>query len=239
MAILDKKSIGDVESDVLKYLKFFEFPGVQVSLKGSSQFKALKYKSDYDLLISIPRDRKPADVFNNLKTILENIEKDTNIFFIELKLHCKDDKKIRFHKKDPFHFTEFENVYGNLKFFKLDCVMCIKNKLYEVSCLYNFTPEEYLTKQDIIKNINEDIDEYRAEGNYYKVLKRMFSIAYLQQNVALCDFLMRIFNSTLGKTYEQICNMVAIKLLDEYYKTDTPVQRRIKQNLKLLKINAG
>ena len=80
MAILEKKTLDEVDDDVLKYLKFYEFPGTNISLKGSAQFKALKYRSDYDILISIPRDIKPADVYNNLKTIIENMEKDDNIF---------------------------------------------------------------------------------------------------------------------------------------------------------------
>ena len=145
MAILDKKTLDEVDDDVLRYLKFYEFPGVQISLKGSAQFKALKYRSDYDILISIPRDIKPADVFNHLKTILEKMEKDTNIFFIELKLHGKDDKKFRVHPRDPFHFTEFEQHYGNLKFFKIDTVICVKNKLYETSCVYTLTTSEFLS----------------------------------------------------------------------------------------------
>jgi hypothetical protein len=59
--------------------------------------------------------------------------------------------------------------------------------------VYNFITEELMKKEDIIKNIKEDIEEYKAENNYYKVLKREFSLAMLNNNVALSEFLIRIF----------------------------------------------
>lgn len=236
MAILEKKTLDDIDDDVLKYLKFYEFPGTNISLKGSSQYKHMKYRSDFDILISLPREIKPADVFNNLKTIIENMEKETSIFFIELKLHCKNDKKFRVHPNDPFNYTEFEKYYGQLEFFKIDAIVNARNRLLETSCVYKIRSGEFLAKDDVMKDVEQDIVEYKAEGNYYKVLKRMFSIAVLQNNIVLCDFLMRIFNSKLGHTYEKICNMQAIKLLQEYYRDDKVALRQIKQNIRLLKI---
>lgn len=151
---LEKKDFTSVDDEVQKYLKYFEISGTAINLKGSSQYKALKYKSDYDLLISIKREAiQPAFIFNSLRQMIDKIKTDQNVFFIELKLHCKDDKKIKYHHKDKLSYSDFENYYNQLKFFKVDLIICIKNKLYEASCIYNFISEELLKKEEVIKDI--------------------------------------------------------------------------------------
>ena len=50
------------------------------------------YRSDYDVLVQVRKDRPPAETFNNLKKSLEKIEKDPNTYFIELKLQTETEK---------------------------------------------------------------------------------------------------------------------------------------------------
>lgn len=83
------------------------------------------------------------------------------------------------------------------------------------------------------KHIKDDIEIYLAEGEYWKVLKRWFSIYFLYNNVESIEFLVRVFNSELGKLYEKVCNLQAIELLYEFYKDDR-VLEKIQQNLKLV-----
>ena len=90
---------------------------MQMKIKGSSVYKNLLYRSDYDILISVKKSTPAAEVLNNLKTVLEKIDKDNNTFFIELKLQTKEDTKIRFYHHDTFSFTEFDKYYSQLKFF--------------------------------------------------------------------------------------------------------------------------
>jgi uncharacterized protein (UPF0335 family) len=63
-----------------------------------------------------------------------------------------------------------------MAFFKVDMVMCIKNKFYEALCIYKLDNNEILTREEIMKNIKEDIEEYKAKGYYYKVLKMVFNL---------------------------------------------------------------
>ena len=51
MSIIDKKEMDDFDKDVQKHLSYFQLPGMQITLKGSAQYKHLQYKSDYDVLI--------------------------------------------------------------------------------------------------------------------------------------------------------------------------------------------
>jgi hypothetical protein len=233
MNISDKRDLAEFDKEVQKYLEYFSLPGMQINLKGSSQYKFLIYRSDYDVLIQVRKDTPVAQIFNNLKKSLEKIEKDPNVFFIELKLETQDGAKTRFHHGDVFSYSDFEQVFGNMKMFKVDIVMNIQNKFYEASCVYRVSSDELLTNGQVVETIKEDIEEYLAKGMYYKVLKRWFSIYVLYNNVASVEHLVQVFNSDLGKLYEIICNMQAIEILYQYYKDDRTVEK-IQQNLKLI-----
>lgn len=232
MDIGNTKDLNDFDTEVQKYLSYFELPNMQINLKGSSQYKFLMYKSDYDVLVQVRRDRPPAETFNNLKKAIEKIEKDSNTYFIELKLQTENEK-IRFYKGDTFKYSDFEAVFARMKFFKVDMIMNVSNRFYEASCVYALSHDEILTTETVVKNIKEDIEEYKAEGNWYKVLKRYFSIYMLYKNVASVEFLVQVFNSELGKVYQKVCNLSAIEILFQYYKDDRTIER-INYNLKLI-----
>jgi len=81
MNISDKRDLAEFDKEVQKYLEYFSLPGMQINLKGSSQYKFLIYRSDYDVLIQVRKDTPVAQIFNNLKKSLEKIEKDPNTFY--------------------------------------------------------------------------------------------------------------------------------------------------------------
>jgi len=117
MSIIDSKDIDDFDKDVQIFLSYFQLSGMQMSLKGSSSYKHLKYKSDYDVLVSVRKDTAPTKVFNDLKSVLEKIEKDPDTYFIELKLLTKKGEKVRCYHSDVFSYSDFEKVFGDLSFF--------------------------------------------------------------------------------------------------------------------------
>ena len=65
MIIIDKKEMDDFDKEVQKYLSYFQLPGMQITLKGSAQYKHLHYESDYDVLVSVKKDAPPTKVFND------------------------------------------------------------------------------------------------------------------------------------------------------------------------------
>ena len=85
----------------------------------------------------------------------------------------------------------------------------------------------------MIRELEEDAEKLESEGNYYKVLKRLFSIYVLESNQNKLHYLTSVFNSPLGASYEKICNMKAMELVYEGYK-DNSVEQKMKQNLKLM-----
>ena len=108
-----------------------------------------------------------------------------------------------------------------------------------MSCNYIFNDEISLSGDNItnekqnIKDINEltdGIKDLKKENNYFKILKRMFSIYKLQNDTHKIKMLNKIFNSDMGMTYKKISNLEAIKLVKEHYK-DADTKKKIEINL--------
>ena len=92
------------------------------------------------------------------------------------------------------------------------------------------TPKPSSAASDVYKRQAEELE---SEGNYYKVLKRLFSIYVLESNQNKLQYLTSVFNSPLGASYERICNMKAMELLYQNY-NDKRTLQQINQNIKLL-----
>jgi hypothetical protein len=75
MSILDIKDVEAYDNDVVKFLRFFEFPNHSINFEGSSRYKALKYKSDYDIILFVKNTTPANEVFNNLRKVLEKIKR--------------------------------------------------------------------------------------------------------------------------------------------------------------------
>jgi hypothetical protein len=168
-----------------------------------------------------------------LSSVLQNINQNPDMYLIELKYQTKSDLKIRMYPGDIISQEGLERYYDQIKFIKIDTVARIKNKFYEISCIYLFKNEIEETKEELIKRLEDDITELKKEHKYYKVLKRLFSISMINNNINTAQLLMNVFNSDLGKQYEKLCNLQAIELLNEFYK-DESTREKINLNLKLI-----
>ena len=230
--IVEAKELGELSPEVQRILSHFELPGHELNIKGSAKYKHLRYKSDYDLVIALKKSEVPASrFFEDVAGVLHRIERNKDIYFIELKLETKDGEKKRLTPRQEIRMTWVERDYEKLAFAKIDTVARIENKFYEVSCRYNFR-EHGMQKHEVIRELEEDAEKLESEGNYYKVLKRLFSIYVRESNQSKLEYLAKVFNSPLGASYEKICNLKAMELVHQNYK-DKGTARRISEGIRL------
>jgi hypothetical protein len=219
MSILDIKDVEDYDKDVVKFLRYYEFPGQTINFEGSSKYEKLKYKSDYDIILFIKNTTPVTEVFNNLRKVLQKIEKDPDAYFIELKMQTKDEKKFKWYRGELFTISDFEPHYNdNLAFFKIDMVIRVKDEFFETSGTYRMVPVMGMSLEKVVKDLKENMKKHVKEGNYYKGLKRMFSIYVMFKNMSQVEFPMKIFNTDMGKLYEIICILQAVELVSELIK---------------------
>lgn len=237
MNILQQKPIMNFEPKIQKIisqLKIFDYP---VLIKGSSGLTSQKYFSDYDFYTFINYENEtPQQLFTEIETKIKNILKDSNNYFIEFKIQLENGDKIKWESLDDFNFEQFYNVYNDIDFLKFDLITRINFKFFEIS--YNMFKKKVDTKNRdniIIKELKDDIKKLTKEGQYYKILKRKFSIYKLEGLTDKLIELTKIFNSDLGEKYQIKSNLEAIKNLLEKTNDDNTIKKII-INLKALGI---
>jgi hypothetical protein len=146
------------------------------------------------------------------------------MYFIELKIQYNDDSKTKIHDVSKLRKSMFKDI----KYVKIDYVLWMDYHFKEVSIMYIFRRTKYS-----VDDIQADYDELIKEGNYYKALKRLFSISRMTKDKKQGVKLSHFFNST--KLYSINSNLKAIQLMKQSYDTKD-VQKKIEINLKLLKI---
>lgn len=233
MNILQKKSLDEINSDIYKLINTIKIKDNKIILLGSSSLKSQQYFSDYDFYSSIKDKPNTDEAYKIFSDILDKIKNYNNCYFIELKLQKKNGNKKKFNKIDDFNKKDFDKFYKDIDIIKIDLIFFTDYEFIEVSIIYNFNTD-ITDKEEYIKNINKDITELKDEGNYYKVLKRLFSIYKLNNDRPKLLYLSKIFNSILGKQYKKISNLNTLLLLLNHYKDDDTL-KKVEINLKAIK----
>ena len=89
---------------------------------------------------------------------------------------------------------------------KVDVIALVqRSRFTDFSVIYEFNQGRKIlngvetTKGAVVEGIANDIKAYAAEGNYFKCLKRLMSIARIDKNERLVQYLTPILNSDLGR----------------------------------------
>jgi hypothetical protein len=198
--------------ELLKFISKLTWKPNKMMLLGSASLESQKYYADFDLVSYITKNRdKP---FNILYKILSKTMKTKGMYFIEGKIQVSDKNKKRFYKLEDLNEEMFEKSF---QFIKLDYVIKINTLFYELSINYTF--ESSSTKEEIIKAIEKEEKELISDGEFYKALKRRFSVAKLKKDKSTMVKLTKLFNSPTGEMYKDVSIMKAIKsAIDTGYK---------------------
>lgn len=121
-----------------------------------------------------------------------------------------------------------EFTFASPSLSKLDVISLIGHtRFVEFSIIYQFSnkgrPLNPLPDEDIAKNLREDVELYKAKGNYFKALKREFALevfTHKSDTKKMYD-LIEIFNSDLGRLYSVITD---ISTLLEVLTTTAPLK---------------
>jgi hypothetical protein len=88
---------------------------------------------------------------------------------------------------------------------KLDCISWVQgNRFTEFSVIYEFYKGKKLLNgeiKNVLQVLKESTYQLYHEKNYYKMAKRLFSIARLERMTALIPILSNLFNGDLGRLY--------------------------------------
>jgi len=104
---------------------------------------------------------------------------------------------------------------------KIDVISQVGGSRFsEFSAVYEFVKDKRVlnpTDKDISRSLLEAITAYTLSGNYFKVLKRIFSLARYEKNKELVEKLEPILNSDLGRLYIIVGDIDTLLFMLEKY----------------------
>lgn len=124
----------------------------------------------------------------------------------------------------------FLNGFHNVDYIKMDFIVRLGNIFKELSIIYSFNEKEP-SKATLEHDLNTEIKDNLKEGNYYKALKRLFSLHKAEGKSKNQLPLSRFFNSEVGKVYEMVSNLRALHILLQHSRTKE-MDKRIEINMK-------
>jgi hypothetical protein len=240
MDLFEKKIKADPEiRHFIKNLKYKNYP---VKVKGSNNYTRQYYFSDYDLLSVIPLD-SAENVYKVIRRIIDKCDKDKDMYFIEMKIEKLNGDKYKFLLQEDINEKDFISNFDDINFIKLDYVVRVEYNFFEMSIIYKFYKEgEDPFPQDFVDKMIVDIKELSKEGNYYKVLKKIFSInSYYDSKNRPVDKkvvgeILKLINSDeYGGLYQKKGILEANKRLLTNYDDENTIKKVI-INLKALKL---
>ena len=239
MDVLEPRQKRNIDDTLTHLFSVLSYHGHQPVLVGSSSLASNRYISDYDLLISVPIVPAPAAAFKGFESILQELYLKHRVYPVEFKLQTRAGIKVRWFPGDRFDYSTFEKYWKDVDFCKIDLVMHTEDNYFaEVSALYLFG-ERKRTNAEYRMSLEKDIQDFVAQGQYLKALKRYFSIARLLGLKRELVVLTRIFNSPLGALYQKVSQLQALNRLRQAYPRDNVVRKKIEIGLKDLKTTGG
>lgn len=107
--------------------------------------------------------------------------------------------------------VSLEQTFNMPALTKLDCIALVQRSRYtDFSVIYEFRNKDKVLNPvpiDPNTSLAEDVEAYKARGNYFKALKRMFALAKFKDDEKEMDRLTTIFNSDLGRLYQIVSDI--------------------------------
>jgi len=219
-----------LDKNLVKIFHILSIYHHQSQLIGSAGIRNMLYVNDYDLNENFKTkdtDTVLQELYQDFLNIFEKAKKK-DYYVMDLKTGEDsegealrwnyNDMKTRYKvvKNKKYTFKECLLMDATIK---IDIVYLLNNIFTDITNNYFIS----INKRKIIPvmKVNQEIDalkadyiEYKNEKNYFKALKRLFSIEKLENNVN--REILTIFNSNIGRLYKGISNLnLIIEMLEK------------------------
>ena len=196
-------------------------------LVGSANISNLMYNSDYDLN-EFESNKSFKSIYQIFKNKFIQAKKDKLTYITDFKcgeihgepLRWDYDDIIKGFKQIETYKISFEDAIKTKGLIKLDVISIVSGKFLEFSEIYylkinNVKYYENIDKVSIKRELKQAVIEEEKLGNYMKCLKRIFSIAILDNNKKIVDQLIEYFNGPVGFINKQLSDLKNIKIVME------------------------
>lgn len=227
--------------DILNILAFRNKPEYLVSkitVQGSFNFPIYPYYSDIDSInrvyINDNYNNSVKIFFNHLIKLAKYLKTNNRGFlFSDLKAGLNKETGKGIHWTIDEILKGSKNGYSLIDsiqqdgYCKIDVIIPYYGRyievslIYSVSCLDGVIGQTPLNLEDFKKQITISYYELMDEGNYYKAIKRLYSLSRLNKDISTIKKIEPLLVSNLGKLSTIKSDLATIKLIIEngYYPT--------------------
>lgn len=189
---------------IIDAIDALQFKNEPVFLAGSAGEIKQEFYGDFDLLIPFTTPYKKNEYYEEFKNIMDRLANNNDIYFIELKIQLKDQRKYKIYKASDFTYQFFEKHFSidKIDFLKIDIIVQTIKGLFECSAIYNIH-DKHLSDDEIKDIFTAEFYEKYNDGDYFKALKRLYSLwkakdTNKEGQKKVLDF----FNSATGELYQ-------------------------------------
>ena len=212
----------------------------KVNIVGSAKIKRNIYYSDYDSFSTV-KGKNENMIYNHFKSVFEIIRNSENTIITDFKLGEFRGKALRWDyesiKNKKINGITFDDALKQKSMIKMDIVVLLNSRFIEITEVYNIyidgSSNVDYSKENIMKELIDDMNEQIKEGNYMKSLKRRYSVLKLEnKNIEVKKNLIDYFNSPIGLLNRSKSDLETLLIVIESPKFDID---EIRNSLQLLK----
>ncbi|MDR3595831.1 hypothetical protein [Clostridium sp.] len=183
---IKKKFPSDYPEQYLVIIYAMAFSHKNVYIEGTYSMRGLLYPSDVDCFEKVQSKYKNTEeCINNLekqfKEIIKRLMKMKNVIIGKIVAGKVNNKPLKWKPNDILKGVKdgvkLRNTFTEPSLFKIDVIAYINSVYLDFSTTYQFyNNNTLLNKYELFqpKSLDEDIQKFKEEGNYYKMAKRMF-----------------------------------------------------------------
>ena len=243
-----KKPITAIDNNIIDVFHLISYHRDNPIIMGTNKLKNMRYPSDFDLFEEIHEGKNKEDFIKEcihvFQQIITNIEAEDNLYFIEFKTEDKNYNKIRWkpkhimngHMKNKIMLHDVIADAIN-QLIKIDIVYYHNGLFTEFSNIFNITKNnshKQINEDELINSITDDMDALVKEGNYFKALKRAFSLSQINKDKEKIEYIYKVLNSDIGRLGQIKSYLGSIVLVLERYKDKETIDR-VYNSIELLK----
>jgi hypothetical protein len=211
--------------DILEAMSLSGGKGMRVI--GSASLRSIQFVGDYDANETI--QGSPEKVAKGLQGVVRKLQKLPDVIIGDIKCGGTMDEPLRW---TPAQIIAGKNGHTTLTeavsqdaMKKIDAVGLVGGRYVELSVVYLF-PRESLDNKALAGILKEEIKAQLAEKNYWKAMKRFFSLNRLT-NLKKAESMVPIFNGDMGRLYSVITDIATLLYLLENKQGSTEKMRAV------------
>jgi len=185
---------------------------------GSASLRSIQFVGDYDANETIRAT--PAKVAKGLQEVIKRLREIPNVVIGDIKCGGTMDEPLRWKPEQILDgkngHTTLEEAVGHVAMRKMDAIGLVDGRYVEISVVYLY-PEEEIDDKVLIKELETEIKDKLSEEDYWKALKRFFSIQRLT-NPEKAEAMVPIFNGDLGRLYSVMKDIDTLLYMLEHHR---------------------